>query len=252
MTNFNWCSHADVTNDAIEVAQQEMARCLALAGMKSEIVEHGPTLRLTSKFCQRRAALKRVWAEKQALVRLQACWTPGKQLIAMHRVIPTTPDHSPTYALTHHAVSAAFTWLADCPRKAMSRGRRIKVVVGCYEPDHIVDERGHRWQGSIHAVGMVKASTFEEVHALVHELYRTPSSHDVYRPLVCKEVTDLPGAIQYAFKSMQFGSITTRSRWSCANRRHAQKFLLKAPARNELVRSMADVQPSDRTVSLTA
>lgn len=250
MPDFIWRSHADIAPAKTEVAQREISRCLALAGMDSEIVERDPTLLLTPNFCQRRAASERVFAEQRAIQTLHARWTPEMQLIAIHRVIPTAPDQSPTCALTDHAVRAAFKWLEKCPTKAMSRGKPIKILVGCYEPDHIVDERGHRWQGSIHAVGMIKAPTFEEAKACVHEVYRTPSSHDVYRPLVCKEVTDLPGAIQYAFKSMQFGSITTRSRWTSANRRWGNKVSLKAPARNQLVRSMADLGPTSRTICL--
>lgn len=250
MADFSWRSHADIAPNATEVAQQEMARCLSLAGMDSEILEREPALILSPNFCQWRAAAERVTAEKESLSKLHTRWTPKMQLVAIHRVIPTTPDQSPTYALSEDAVAAAFRWLEKCPKKAMSKGKPIKVLVGCYEPDHIVDEQGRRWQGSIHAVGLIKASTFIEAKACAHEVYWSPSSEDVYRPLVCKEVNNLPGAVQYAFKSMQFGSITTRARWSDGQRSWARNISLKAPERNELVRSMADMRPANRTICL--
>ncbi len=250
MPDFSWRSHADISPDAIDVAQQEIARCLSLAGMGSEILEREPALILSPNFCQRRAAAERVTAEKESLSNLHIRWTPKMQLVAIHRVIPPAPDQSPTYALSDEAVRAAFRWLEKCPKKAMSKGKPIKVVVGCYEPDHIVDEQERRWQGSIHAVGLIKASTFIEAKACAHEVYWSPSSEDVYRPLVCKEVNNLPGAVQYAFKSMQFGSITTRARWSDGQRSWARNISLKAPERNELVRSMADLRPANRTICL--
>jgi len=246
MPNFNFERHPDLDPKSILSRQSAISRSVTLAGVHGAILHREPRLKLNNNFCQNYAAGYRMMVEQTCLALLESRWSEKTQLVAIHIVPPPNLDASATSALERRSIAKVFRQV----QKRISRQKAIKVMAGCYELDHVVGGDGSRWQGSIHAVGLVKAPTFPAARDTVAETLGMPSSPEVYRPLVCKQIDDLPGAVRYAFKSLQFGSVTSRLTWTSDGRRWARKVALKPPERNELVWSMADVELSDRVLML--
>lgn len=246
MINFAWERHRDLDPDGIDNRQRSIVRGIALAGIEGVVCTYEPTLRLPPNFCQKYAASYRIMVEQQCLSLLRSRSTDKTFLLAVHIVPPHKSRHTPMRALSPKAVNGLFERI----RKRVSKQPAIKAFIGCYEVDHSVGLAPKRWQGTVHALVVVKARTLAAAKACVVDCLSLRSSPSVYRPVVCREVADPPGAVRYAFKSLQFGSVTSRLTWTAKGRKWARTVALKPPERNELICSMKLVSLSDRVLVL--
>ena len=245
MIDFTYTPPLDTQPDQIERRHQAILAAMRQASIAAPYTQEysdGPLLH--SNFCQEWAANYREKVEFQALDWLDILSGRNTHLMAVHLVFAADENAKPTEAIKRRCIKRTLKRI----ERSIAPQRAIKFFAGCYEPDHIVDGEESWWQGSVHAVTLVKAPSPASAKTYLEDALRMPSCSAVYRPMVCKPVTDLPGAVHYAFKSLQFGSVTSRLVYEAGGRKRARKVALRPPARNALVKSMRDVSLETRVI----
>lgn len=246
MPSYKWKPHHDVFAEEVDRRQTAIIKALRCAGIEDAVTPSANGHEVASSFCQKRAAAFRIVVEDKSLLLLESRSDKNTYVIAVHIVLAPEFDAEATDALRASAAKQALKTI----KKRLKPHKAIKAFVGCYEPDFVVTRgRGH-WQGSVHAVAMVKAPSVGAAMGYLGDAIAIASSPMVYRPVVLKEVTDLPGAVRYAFKSLQYGSVTARLTYQVDGRKRARKVGLRPPERNALLLSMAEVSLDQRVLLL--
>jgi hypothetical protein len=220
----------DDLNDAITRRRQhEMKLGLARTGLGHHIRRALPTPLLSPATCQWRARDFRRETQERAKALLQA--EEGAQLLFATWVPPAGLCADRPFRDGPQALLQEFE--AGC------QAAGIFAVAAAAEADFDVGESS--WQATVHAVLAASVSRPPEtVSGDLRASLRqpvTPRHRAIHQPLRIKAVTDLDGALSYAFKSLAILSAVQRSPWfDDVGKPRVTKQKLRTPQLKQLVR----------------
>lgn len=238
--------HEDLKTEVVSIRQGRMARHLKLAGLDRHVLSDGLISYPARKFCQIRAAKRRLLWEQQDLGDLRReCQEPDTVPVAVTIVFP----ESISFDLREYLPRAAIKYLRRTVYRALRRDPSITLVVGAIEVDYCLKGGKQFWQRTAHLSMAVVAADFASASKKVREALGLTATSLVPKPVVCRQMPGPMRWVRYCLKGLAYGSVVRKCSYPTdpAKRIKAgsRKLTLHAPERNAMLRAMVHIQWSD-------
>lgn len=238
--------HEDLKTEVVSVRQGRMARDLKLAGLDRHVLSERSISYPARKFCQRRAAERRLLWEQQDLGELRLeCQEPDTVPVAVTIVFPG----SISLDVRDYLPRAAIKSLRRTVYRALKRDPSITLVVGAIEIDYCLKGGKQFWQRTAHLSMAVVAADFGSASKKVRTALGLTATALVPKPVVCRPMSEPMKWVRYCLKGLTYGSVVRKCSYPAdpakGTKAGSRKLTLHAPERNAMLRAMVNIQWSD-------
>jgi len=240
----SWKWHKDLSDKRTARRQSQAALLLAAADLQVLLRAAADGFKLPPWICQIQARAARVAFEKSAYGYLRTLRDRGARLVSVTVVDHRVSSHEQPFGSSPRSIATA---LAD----QLSACSKVLCAVGILDTDFTVGRGPARWDPHHHVIVAVDAKTSIEARRLARDaIADIPSSLQVPRPVLVKEVRKLSGALRYCGKALCWGAISRRtcfqSQLEPQGRWKAKKRSLQRAQEIQLVHQLRGVPSRDR------